>query len=152
MDNKMIITETFTKEMYEKLKEMARTGINPDNVCYICQIEQGAVSCDYAVLEDEGFEDEDYCFGGKFVIDAKYFLLGKNTKYGSIKGVPYDCPMGFYGRLKDTYEETVKGLSEMFSECLKKDDELVEGIKETELTWEKVRAYPGEIYPGYEAT
>ena len=29
-------------------------------------------------------------------------------------------------------------------------DYLVEKSKETDLTWEKVRIYPGEIYPGYD--
>ena len=146
----------FTEDRYEYLKEVARTGkyennkFNKELADYLGCIKQGAVCCDLTILEDEGFEGENFCFGGKFVIDAKYFLLGKDTGYGRKKGVPYDCVMGFYGRLKDTYEETVKGLSEMFSECLKEDDGLVEGIKETELTWDKVDSYSGDIYPGFE--
>ena len=48
--------------------------------------------------------------------------------------------MGFYGYLKDTYEETKAGLLALFYECMQEDAELVEGAKNTTLTWDKVRS------------
>ena len=127
---------TFTRETYDKLVKGAAAGkIDLD---YIGQIWQGAVSCDLCVIEDEGFEGEDYCIGGKYAIDAKYFLLGKDSGYGETEhGTPYDCPGGFYGYLKDTYEETVNGFLAQFDECMDVDaGELIAGTKETALTWE----------------
>ena len=144
-------TIDFKEENYEWLKELASTGIwNPKHTDdYLGSIRQGAVCCDFIVMEDEEFENEDFCFGGKFAIDAKYYLLGRDAGYSEVKGVPYDCVSGFYGRLKDTYEETVEDLVGMFDACLAECDILVEGLKNTELTWEKVEAYEGDIYPGY---
>ncbi len=144
-------TIDISRAAYKWLKELASTGNwdyeHKEDV--IGFIQQGAVCCDIIVIEDDGYKDEDYCFGGKFVIDAKYYLLGKDTGYGEIKGVPYDCIGGFYGYLKDTYEETINGFVELFDECLADNKDLVEGIKNTELTWDKVEAYNGEVYPGY---
>ena len=142
----------FSRSVYEWLKELATTGnwdfdeYSDDNIGFI---NQGAVCCDLTVIEDDGFEDEDYCFGGKFVIDAKYFLLGEDTGYSEIKGVPYDCVSGFYGYLKDTYEETVEDILKRFDECLAENKNLIEGSKNTELTWNKVESYEGDVYPGY---
>lgn len=147
-------TIDFTRETYNWLKELSTTTEKwndewlDDDLGFI---KQGAVCCDLTLMIDPGFKDESYAFNGRFVIDAKYFLLGKDTGYGEIKGVPYDCVSGFYGYLKDTYEDTLNGLSEQFAECLKEDAELVAGVENTELTWEKVESYPGDIYPGYQA-
>ena len=126
---------TFTKETYDKLKKGAATGnIDCD---YIGYITQGAVKCDLCVMEDEGYEGEDWCIAGRYFIDAKYFLLGKDSGYGETdKGTPYDCSCGFCGYLKDTYEETVNGFLSMFDECMEGNEELIAGTKETTLTWE----------------
>lgn len=130
-------TITFTREMYNKLKKGAEKGkIDCD---YIAQIIQGAVSCDFCIIADEGFADTDFCIAGKYAIDAKYFLLGKDSGYGETdNGTPYDCPGGFYGYLKDTYEETVDGFLTQFDECME-NEELIAGTKETVLTWENER-------------
>lgn len=131
MDKKI----TFTRETYDKLvKGVAAGNIDCD---YIGQIWQGAVSCDLSIIEDEGFEGADYCIGRKYAIDAKYFLLGKDSGYGETEhGTPYDCPCGFYGELKDTYEDTLNGFMAMFDECMEGNEELIAGTKETTLTWE----------------
>lgn len=135
MTNKTVI---FTKATYEYLKEVAKTGkMYIDNDC-LGFISQGAVCCDFTLMEDPGFKDEDYCFGGAFVIDAAYYLLGKDGGYGERNGIPYDCVGGFYGYLLDTYEETLDGLINQFDEYLNEYDELVEGVKNTELTWTEV--------------
>ena len=141
----------FTADTYEWLKKLALTGKwdaeHEDG--YLGFIKQGAVRCDIIVIEDKGLAEEDYCFGGRFAIDAKYYLLGEDTGYGEIKGVPYDCVSGFYGYLMDTYEDTAKGLLELFDECLNDDEKLVNGSKNTDLTWEKVEACEDDRYPGY---
>ncbi len=154
-------TVDFTKEVFEFLKKLAASNksyreLDEEYDLWaddLGRIEQGAVCCDLTLLYDPGFkEDKDnFCIGSGFAIDAKYFLLGKDTDYGEIKGVPYDCVMGFYGYLKDTYEETLNGLSEQFDNCLKESEDLVKGINESELTWDKVESYEGDIYPGYSA-
>ncbi len=128
----------FTRETYDKLKKGAAEGKLECDV--IGTIEQGAVSCEFKVVEEEGYKDEDYCIGGKYFIDADYFLLGKDTGYNETEnGTPYDCPSGFVAYLKDTYEETVEGFMSLFDECMKNDEELIAGTKEETLTWENER-------------
>lgn len=127
----------FTRETYDYLKEVAKTGTATKGD-YLGYIAQGAVCCDLILMEDPGFRDEDYCFGEAFVIDCSYYLLGKYGGYGERKGIPYDCLGGFYGYLLDTYEETLDGLINQFDEYLNEYDELVEGVKNTELTWMEV--------------
>lgn len=141
-------TINFAEETYNLLKKSFAAKDKNLRIDYLGSIKQGAVCCDLNLLEDEGFNGEDYCYNGKYVIDAEYYLLGKDGGYGKYKGIPYDCISGFYGYLKDTYEETIAGLSQQFDDYMD-NEELKTGIQRTDLTWDKVEAYEGNIYPDY---
>jgi len=140
----------FTADTYAWLKKLAAEGKWDDghNDTYVGSIKQGAVRCDLTVIEDEGLAEEDYCFGGRFVIDGKCYLLGEDTGYGEIKGVPYDCVSGFYGYLRDTYEDTARELLELFDIGLLNNEKIAKGSRNMDLTWDKVETCEGNIYPG----
>ena len=129
---------TFTKDNYDYLKRVITTGKYENHNDFLGKIMEGAVCCDIIILEDPDYEGEDYCYGGKYMIDCNVFLLGKNTGYGERSGIPYDCVSGYYGYLKDTYEETLDGIVKQFDELVAENLELKEGIANTELTWESV--------------
>ena len=129
---------TFTKENYDYLKRVITTGEYENYNDFLGKIMEGAVCCDIIILEDPGYEGEDYCYGGRYMIDCKFYLLGKNTGYGERSGIPYDCVSGFYGYLKDTYEETLNGIVKQFDELVAENPELKEGITNTKLTWESI--------------
>ena len=132
------MTITFSKGSYEYFKRVISTGKLENYNDFLGQIYEGAVCCDLIILSDEGYEGENYCYGSRYMLDGKFYLLGKDTGYGQTKnGTPYDCVSGFYGYLKDTYEETVEGLIKQFNELTSEDPELREGCANTELTWEK---------------
>ena len=128
---------TFTKESYERFKKIIADGYL-DGDDYLGAIMEGAVCCDIVVREDKGYDGENYCYGGKFVLDCCFYILGEDRGYGETKkGTPYDFWDGFYGYLKDTYEETVEGLVKQFNELTSEDAALKARCANTELTWEK---------------
>ena len=127
-----------SKEDFNRVKTMAETGTFPNGSDdYIGSITQGAVKCDFVVIEEEDFADESYRYGEKYAIDANYFLLGKDTGYADRDGVPYDCVTGFYSKAFQpgiTYDQFMENLAKEFDENL--TDELVAGTKNPELTWD----------------
>lgn len=130
---------TFTKESYDYFKRVITTGRLENFDDFLGQIMEGAVCCDLIILEDDGCNGEDYCYGGKFMINCQFFLLGKDTGYGERNGIPYDYISGFYGYLKDTYEETLDGIVKQFDELIAENPELKEGAANNELTWESMK-------------
>ncbi len=126
----------FTRERYEDIKNNVEEFYKK-NGDYAGQIVEGAVCCDFTILEDGCFEKEDYCVGSGFVINAYFYLLGKDTGYGETDfGTPYDCVCGFYAYMKPTYEEFIDGIVSQFEEYVGKYKELADGVNETERTWE----------------
>lgn len=120
----------FPKKAYEKLKK------HPEEGDVIGEITEGAVSCQFTVFEDD-FSDCDFKIDDKHALNAYYFVLGKDTGYGDINGIPYDIPDGFYAEVKDTYEEFISYLKKVFYEYMPTD--VIKACDETELTWENVR-------------
>lgn len=140
---------TFSKETYDKLKKLAETGKGWNRTeDFLGNITQGAVCADLILIEDEE-AGEEYTIAGDYALDAHYYYLNKDGKYDQIKNVPYDEDGGFYFSLKDTYEETIESLSRLFEENI--EEEYKNYLDETDLTWEKVEAYEGDVYPGFEA-
>ncbi len=143
-----------SEEIFNRLAYMSegKGYVFKDGCDLIGFIKQGAVCCDLVLREDKSFSGEDYCYDGKYVIDATFYLLGKDTGYGEQNGVPYDCVKGFYSKAivtknvpgthsvfkkcVTTYEEFIENLCKEFDENL--NNELIAGTNETELTWEKV--------------
>lgn len=129
---------TFTKESYDYFKRVITTGKYENYNDFLGQIMEGAVCCDIIILENPDYEGEDYCYDGRYMIDCELYLLGKDTGYGERNGIPYDCVSGFYGYLKDTYEETLDSIVKQFDKLVAENPELKKAVIEKELTWESI--------------
>ena len=112
----------FTREKYE---QFINNEYSSDD--YMGAVHIGAVCVDL-IFRDEG------------LLDADFYLLGKDDGYADINGIPYSYEDGFYVTICGTYEDTLTQLEKDIEEFIASNKDLANGVKETELTWEKVRA------------
>lgn len=113
----------FTRERYEQVVNNVHSwddGIGRTDI--------GAVSVQLIFHEEDD------------VLTVDFYLLGKDDNYGDINGIPYSYEEGFYATICDTYEETLAKLEKDIEEFITSNKDLANGVKETELTWDKVEA------------
>ena len=119
----------FPKEYFNKAVKNIKAGNGEDGNC-LGHIDMGAVDVEIVAVEVDG----------NFMLDVNFYLLKKNALYGETpKGTPYTYKDGIYLCFRDNYEETLKNILNEVNEYIRKDAELIKGIEETEMTWEKER-------------
>lgn len=128
----------FTLLDYKHLQSCILSGTINDGNDNCGEITLDAVCCELIIRE--GADNAPFSYGkGHIALDANLYLLGKDTGYGEVNGVPYSYMGGFYTPVEDTYVATLKNLLNRIDEFIETNEELKEGEHNNKLTWEKVR-------------
>lgn len=141
----------FTEKDFEYLQKVIKTGqLNGDDGCG--EITIGGVCCELVIRD--GADNAPFSYGDRHIgLDANFYLLGKDTGYGEVNGIPYSYISGFYAEIKGTYIETLTNLIREIYGHINTDPELKEGVVTNTYTWEndsraKLKLFGYDIYDG----